>query len=97
MDNNSPHILSTSANLLGLCFVVLTSIRILKLQQETWIDDLTVIAIFFFMSSCLLSFLSIRKSSKRADFYEKVAEYIFLFGLLTLFVSTLAIAFQTVK
>ena len=97
MDNNSPHILSTSANLLGLCFVVLTSIRVMKLQQETWVDDFTVIAIFFFMSSCLLSFLSIRKSSKRADFYEKVAEYIFLFGLLTLFVSTLAIALQTVK
>ena len=95
-NNNSPHILSTSANLLGLCFLVLTSLRVLKLQKESILDELTTIAIILFMGSCLFSFLSIRKLASRSALYEQVAEYIFLGGLLVLFFTTLIITFQVV-
>jgi len=37
----SPHILSTSSNLLGFCLVVLTSIKISKFAQATTIDEIT--------------------------------------------------------
>ena len=94
--NNSPHILNTSANLLGLCFVVLTSLKLLNLEKQSLMDEFTTAAFLLFMGSCLLSFLSIRKLTKRADFYEIVAEYIFLGVLIVLFMATLMILFQRI-
>ena len=63
MENNndkSPHVLNASSNLLGLCFVVLTSLKLLNISGKPIIDELTTVAIFLFMSSCILSFLSIK-------------------------------------
>ena len=37
-DDRKPHILNTSANLLGFCFIVLTSVKISKLDESTYID-----------------------------------------------------------
>ena len=56
-NNKSLHILNTSSNLLGLCFVVLTFIKIQNLQAATLIDDVTTVAIIFFMTSSIFSFL----------------------------------------
>lgn len=47
----SRHILPTSTNLLGLCFVFLSGIRVLKLGNDTIIDELAAIAILFFLLS----------------------------------------------
>jgi hypothetical protein len=58
---NSTHILNSSANLLGICFHILTSIQVLKLKEATIIDDVPAFAIFMFMTSCILSFLSMTR------------------------------------
>ena len=36
--DKSPHILNASSNLLGLCFVVLTSLKLLNIAGKTIID-----------------------------------------------------------
>ena len=95
-NHNSPHILNTSANLLGLCFVVITSLKILNLQKQSLIDEFAAIAFMLFMASSILSFLSIRKFSKRPLLYEMIAEYIFLGGLIVLFLAAFMIIFQTI-
>jgi hypothetical protein len=64
-NDKSPHILNASSNLLGLCFVVLTSLKLFKISQKTFIDELTSVAIVLFMASCILSFLSIRGNIKK--------------------------------
>ncbi len=92
--DTSPHILNTSSNLLGLCFVVLTFIKIQHLENKTFIDELTVIALIFFMISCILSFLSMRGKSKSSERMEKIAEYSFLVGLVAIFSTTLLVAFN---
>ena len=38
-NNISRHILPTSSNLLGLCFVILTFIKLSKIANETIIDE----------------------------------------------------------
>jgi len=83
-NEKSPHILNASSNLLGLCFVVLTSLKFLKLSERTLIDEAVAIAIMFFMLSCVLSFLAIRGNIK-AGKYEDLADFIFLGGLTILF------------
>jgi len=53
--NISRHILPASSNLLGLCFVILTFIKILKLEHATIIDEIVAIAIgLFFLAVGML-------------------------------------------
>jgi len=87
--DKSPHILNASSNLLGICFIVLTSLKLLKVAQKTIIDELTSGAIVIFMASCLLSFLSIRGNIKKSGRLENVADYLFLMGIILLFVTTI--------
>ena len=95
--NRSPHILSTSANLLGFCFIVLTSVKISKLEQSSYIDEGAALAILIFMSSCLLSFLAMRSTETRSIKMERSADYFFLIGLVVLFITTVLIAFNIIK
>jgi hypothetical protein len=96
-ENKSPHILNTSATLLGLCFVVLTSIKVSKMQDSTLIDETTALAIILFMASSILSFLSMRKEKGVNDRLEKIADMIFLSGLLILFLTTMMVTFNIIK
>lgn len=96
-ENRSPHILSTSANLLGLCFIVLTSIKVSKMQDVTLIDETTALAIVLFMTSCILSFVSMRRGRGVNERLEKIADIIFLSGLIVLFLTTMMITFNVIK
>jgi hypothetical protein len=89
---SAPHILNTSSNLLGICFILLTSLKVLKVQNNTVIDEITTGAIFVFMTSSMLSFLSIRTRGRLSIRLEDIADYTFLSGLLLLFTTTLLIA-----
>lgn len=91
----SPHILNASSNLLGICFIVLTSLKLFKLQEKTLVDEFTIIAMFLFMSATILSFLSLRSSKNiyRARL-ENIADFCFLIGLIALFGTTLLITFN---
>jgi hypothetical protein len=93
--NISKHILPTSANLLGLCFVILSFIKVLKLSSETLIDELVAIAILFFLVSSFCSYASMR-SDKGAELYEKIADTIFLLGLILLSVGSILVAFEVI-
>lgn len=93
-NHKSPHILNASSNLLGLCFVVLTSLKLLNVSQKTAIDESTTAAIIFFMSSCILSFLSIRGDIRK---YENIADYLFLGGLFILFITTILFALNIIS
>ncbi len=81
--NISRHILPTSANLLGLCFVILTFIKVLKLGNETVIDELVAVAIVLFFTSSFFSYVSMR-SNRWVESCEKMADSIFLIGLFIL-------------
>ncbi|MCZ4244805.1 hypothetical protein [Pedobacter punctiformis] len=96
-ENRSPHILSTSANLLGICFIVLTSLKKLNLSDGSLIDEFAVLAVIIFMTSCILSFLSMRRGQTASKRLEKTADLIFLSGLVVLFIATLLIAFNLIS
>jgi heme/copper-type cytochrome/quinol oxidase subunit 4 len=93
----SPHILNASSNLLGLCFVVLTSLKYLKAAQRTVIDEIVMVAIILFMLSCVLSFLSIRGNIREGGKWEKMADVLFLVGILVVFVTTILILFNLIE
>jgi hypothetical protein len=95
-DNKSPQILNSASNLLGFCFLVLTSIKVFKFSDTTIIDQITAVCFVLFMFSCLCAFLSIRSKSKRADLYEALAEYSFLGGLFIIFFMTILFLMEVI-
>lgn len=94
-NNMSNHILPTSSNLLGLCFVILSFIKLSKIANETIIDEISAVAIFLFFTASLLSYISIRSERAREP-YEKIAEIIFFGGLLLLAGISIAVALEAV-
>lgn len=66
-NNTSQHILGTASNLLGFCLVVTTSIKVSSWSDKTFIDDFTGFAALFLISSCMLSFLSIRTTREKVE------------------------------
>lgn len=95
--NKSAHILSVSSNLLGICFVVLTSLKVLGKSNETIIDEIAVVAIILFMTSCCFSFLSMKMNGNRGRLFENLADAIFMGGLFLLFITTLLFSFNIIR
>ena len=88
MTDRTPHILGTSANLLGFCAVLVTGLRFTNLHLTTLLDEILVVTSFFFLISCILSYLSIRsRTDLTTSRFENLADYFFLVGLSILFVS----------
>ncbi len=93
----SPHILNASSNLLGICFILLASLKVMNISDKTFNDEVTTIAIVLFMASCILSFISIRNKTERSQFYENIADIVFISGLSLLFITTLLFSFNVIK
>lgn len=94
---NFPHILNASSTLLGLCFVVLTSLRLGDNHETSLIDEFTAVAILIFMTSSILSYLSMRNSKLAGRKYEKIADVVFLSGLIVLFITTILVTLNVIE
>ena len=92
-----PHILSTSATMLGVCMTVLSLSRLDNDQISFWlIDKIVAIAGLLFLTSCLCSFLSMRQLNKTASVasrFERLAESIFMTGISLLALVAVILAF----
>ncbi|MDA8098252.1 MAG: hypothetical protein M0042_01350 [Nitrospiraceae bacterium] len=91
----SHHILPTAANLLGLCFVILSVIKVMKLGAQTIIDELVAITIVIFLVASIFSYASIR-SRAREEFYERIADIVFLSGLGLMTLMAIVIVFEII-
>lgn len=93
--NISRHILPTSSNLLGLCFVILTFTRLSRIVHESIIDETMGVVIMLFLISSVFSYVSMR-SKKKSEAYEKYADLLFLFALFILTLVSLVIIFEVI-
>jgi hypothetical protein len=90
MNNGKPpHILNASSNLLGICFIIITGLRLTNLHSTTLADEVSLFAALNFLSACVLSYLSIR-IEKETVRLERWADYLFLVGMISLFIAILA-------
>lgn len=97
-NNTSPHILNTSANLLGFCLFVITSLHIADMTETRIIDELTSVIAVLLTISCIFSFLSIRTvNQEKEKKLEMVADYIFVGSLMGILVIILLITLNFVN
>lgn len=81
-NNTSPHILSTSSNLLGFCLIVITSLHISEKSQHSLIDEVASVVAMILAVSCLCSFASIRsENTKMEKTMEDIADFLFFMAL----------------
>lgn len=85
-NKTSQHILNTSANLLGFCLVIITSLHLADQAENNLIDEFTSVIALFLTISSVLSFISIRIEDAKKDMkYEKIADLFFLLSLIGIF------------
>jgi len=97
-NNTSQHILNTSANLLGFCLFVITSLRITNKAETTFIDEMTSVIAILLTFSCILSFISIRTTdAKREQRLELIADYLFISSLSGILIIILLITLNFIK
>ena len=97
-NNTSQHILSTSANLLGFCLFVITSLHITNTSASSIIDEFTSVIAMLLTLSCFFSFLSIRTNlPDREKKFENVADYLFLTSLTGIIIIILLLVFKFIK
>ncbi|MDO5510703.1 MAG: hypothetical protein Q4F57_08400 [Weeksellaceae bacterium] len=94
----SQHILNTSAQLLGFCLIVITSLHFTNYKEQTYIDEgVTGIAIVLIASS-MLSFAAIRTENARKEkFFENLADYLFIVALTGIAVLLVFLFMHTIK
>lgn len=96
--NTSPHILNTSANLLGFCLIVITSLHISNQTETHIIDELTSFIGILLTSSCLFSFFSIRFANpSKAEKFEKIADILFFTSLIGILMIILLISLNIIN
>lgn len=86
-----PHILNASSNLLGICFVLITGLKLTKASDNTLADEISLLAGICLLASCVISYVSLR-TEKHPQRYEIIADYFFLTGLFALAVAVTAFA-----
>ncbi|AWG25794.1 hypothetical protein [Flavobacterium kingsejongi] len=97
-NNTSPHILNTSATLLGFCLFVITSLRISNQAENSNIDEFTSVIAIVFVFSCLFSFLSIRTSNLVLEKQlETMADRLFIIALSGILIIIMLISFNFIK
>ncbi|SEF49519.1 hypothetical protein SAMN05421847_0134 [Halpernia humi] len=88
MREKSPHILNASSNLLGFCLLIITSLKITKTDNTTYLDEFAGVAALCFTLSCIFSFMSIRtKNSRFKIIYETIADFLFFGALICIFLA----------
>jgi multisubunit Na+/H+ antiporter MnhG subunit len=87
------HILPTAAQLLGLCFILLSFIKLENLLAATLIDESLGLVIILFLFASVFSYASMR-AGRRSEIYERIADLLFLVGLGFLTLVAMAIVLQ---
>ena len=97
-NKTSQHILNTSANLLGFCLFIITSLHITDQSESTFIDELTALVAIMLTVSSFLSFFSIRtEDPAREQLLETIADYIFIAALAGILVTILLITLSILE
>lgn len=82
-NKTSQHILGTSANLLGFCLFVITSLHLTNKSENNLIDEFTSVVALLLTIASVMSFISIRTENKKREYrLEIIADYLFIISLI---------------
>jgi hypothetical protein len=77
--NVAHHILPTSANLLGICFLIFSLVHLRDNPDASLLDEFSALAIVVFLIASICSYMSLR--SEHNEIFERIADVSFILGL----------------
>jgi hypothetical protein len=86
-----PHILNASTNLLGICFIIITGLRLASANARSYADEVAWLAAILLFTSTLNSYLAIRNHGAR-PWQALVADAAFIGGVCVLALSVVIAA-----
>ncbi len=86
-----PHILSASTNLLGICFIIITGLKLASVNAHSYADEVAWAAALLLFVSALNAYLAIRNHGAR-PWQANVADLTFLGGISVLAMSVVIAA-----
>jgi len=89
--NRAPSILSASTSLLGICFVIITGLKLANANVRSYADEVTWLAAVLLFTAVVHAYLTIRNGGVRG-WQERVADSAFLGGLTALAVAVVIAA-----
>jgi len=84
--HHHPHILNAACNLLGICFIIIGSLKLADLNNRSYGDEAAWAAASLFFVSIVTSYLAVRNDNQK-EWQLFVADYAFIIGLVTLMAS----------
>ena len=90
------HILTTSANLVAVCLVIITGLNIGGLSKGTILDEVTSVASCLFLFSGGFAYLSMRHSVRRIALFRDIADYFFLAGITLMVIAMVSISLHLI-
>lgn len=90
MKHRPPYILNASTNLLGICFIIITGLRLANANARSYADEVAWLAALLLFAAALSAYLSIRNG--HGGWGVRVADATFLGGMTALAVSVLIAA-----
>lgn len=91
------HILTVSSAMLGVCITVIGVVRVVISirKADLIVDDILSIDALLFLGACLTSYIALRsRNVSRMHRTEKVADMLFLSGLILMAASCLLITYS---
>ena len=79
----APHIFSGATTMIGVCITVIALFHGLKVNMQTYADELLSIDNFIFITSALLSYSAMRKENSKLEWW---ADRLFFAGMLIMLV-----------
>jgi hypothetical protein len=86
-----PYILSASTNLLGICFIILTGLKLANANARSHADEIAWLAALLLFVAVLNAYLAIRNEGAR-NWQVRVADAAFLGGVTALAIAVIIAA-----
>jgi hypothetical protein len=86
-----PYILSASTNLLGICFIIITGLKLANANARSYADEVAWFAALLLFAALVHAYLAIRNQGARR-WQEEVADMAFLGGVTALALSVIIAA-----
>lgn len=87
------HILPTASNLLAICFVILSFVKMGEKADNTFLDEMIILPIILFFSASVLSYTAMRAKMNKPKI-ENIADMIFMIGLLSLSIIAISLVLE---
>jgi hypothetical protein len=86
-NKTSQHITGYICESPGVCLFVITALHFTNKTENTYFDEITSVVALCLTLSSVLSFISIRTQNERREYIlEQIADYLFIFSLVSIMI-----------